>query len=78
VIRYLPGNEAGARLVQTYLGGVGTLVSDQSIVDASVVVVIGGDFHGVSTPATTATTAASGGAGRTTTTTKPKATAPAC
>jgi LCP family protein required for cell wall assembly len=54
-ILYAPGLETSAQLVQSYLGGVGQVIEDSSIVDADVVVVIGEDFGGVSKP--------SGGAG---------------
>jgi LCP family protein required for cell wall assembly len=49
-ILYAPGFETKAQLVQSYLGGVGTLMADESIVDADVVVIIGDDFTGVKKP----------------------------
>lgn len=55
-IRYRPGMDAKARLVLANVGGVGTLVVDNAIVDADVVLVIGPDFAGVTT-ATAAPTA---------------------
>jgi len=39
-----------ARVVQSYLGGVGKLVEDKSIVQADVAVVLGQDFKGVTPP----------------------------
>jgi polyisoprenyl-teichoic acid--peptidoglycan teichoic acid transferase len=49
-ILYAPGLETSAHLVQAYLGGIGTVVEDSSIVDADVVVVIGDDYIGVRSP----------------------------
>ncbi len=47
-IRYRPGSEDKAAVVQSYLsGGVGELVADDSIVEADVLLVIGEDFDGV-------------------------------
>lgn len=68
-IRYRTGAEDQARLVQSYLGGVGTLIADPSIAAADVVVVLRSDFQAVSAPglATTAPTTAA----KTTTTAKP-------
>ncbi len=78
-IRYRSGSEAKAQLVQSYLGGVGTRVQDDSIVEADVLLVIGKNFVGVAspgdTPSTTApttTTRPANGSGTTTTTTLPK------
>jgi len=79
-IRYRSGSEAKAQLVQAYLGGIGTLVPDDSIVEADVLVVVGKNFLGVAapgeTPSTTAPTTttrpASGSTGTSTTTTLPK------
>ncbi|HEY3831273.1 MAG TPA: LCP family protein [Acidimicrobiia bacterium] len=63
-IRYAPGDGTKAQLVQAYLAGVGTLVSDSSLPNGTVRVVLGGDFGGVSAPAS-----ASHAANSTTTTT---------
>lgn len=49
-VRYRPGGDAHARTVARFLGGVGQLVEDGSIVDADVVVVIGADFSSVQAP----------------------------
>lgn len=49
-IRYLPGLEDAALLVQSYLGGSGRLVERADIPQAEVVVVLGDDFEGVSAP----------------------------
>ncbi|HEX4778644.1 MAG TPA: LCP family protein [Acidimicrobiia bacterium] len=81
-VRYLPNAHDKAALVQRYLGGVGRLVADSSIVDADVVVLLGGDFQHVVAPgaagsagsaATTPTTR-----GHTTATSAAKSAAPAC
>ncbi|HZR12889.1 MAG TPA: LCP family protein [Acidimicrobiia bacterium] len=80
-VRYLPSEQEKAALVQQYLGGVGRLVADSSIVDADVVVVLGRDFQHVVAPGsgTTASTAAAPATrGHTTTTTAAKSAAPAC
>lgn len=58
-IRYRPGSEDKARVVQRYVGGVGRLVKDSAIVEADVVLVLGRDFSGV-TPPLGAPTASSG------------------
>jgi len=50
-VRYRPGSEAKAQVVQALLtDGVGKLVEDESIVEADVLLVIGEDYAGV-TPA---------------------------
>lgn len=46
-IRYRAGAEEKARLVLRNVGGVGKIVSDNSVSDADVVLVIGADFAGV-------------------------------
>jgi LCP family protein required for cell wall assembly len=50
-VRYRPGSEAKATVVQSYLGGVGRLVEDGSVVEADAVVVVGKDFKAVAAPA---------------------------
>ena len=60
-VRSRPGGEAAARTVQQHLGGVGSPVEDDSIVDADVVVVLGTDFGAVEGAATPAGVPASGG-----------------
>jgi polyisoprenyl-teichoic acid--peptidoglycan teichoic acid transferase len=50
-VRYRPGSEGLAEVVKGYLGGVGELVADDSIVEADVLLVIGSDFDGVTAPA---------------------------
>jgi LytR cell envelope-related transcriptional attenuator len=49
-VRYRPSSLDKARVVQSYLGGVGKLVEDNSIVEADVAVVLGTDFKGVTPP----------------------------
>lgn len=70
-IHYRPGNEDKGKLVARYLGGVGRLVSDDSISDADVVVMLAKDFQGITAPAgakttTTSTTKSSSGSSNTT------------
>jgi hypothetical protein len=50
LVRYRPGLEDAARLVRSYLGGVGRLVESERIADADVVVVLGPDFESLSAP----------------------------
>jgi LCP family protein required for cell wall assembly len=50
-VRYRPGSLAKARVVHSYLGGVGRLVEDKSVVQADVAVVLGSDFRAVTPPA---------------------------
>lgn len=64
-VHYRPGTEVKARLVLSYLGGVGRLVPDPSIVDADVVVHIARDFRGVTPPAGSAAPASKGNAAAT-------------
>ena len=49
-VHYRPGSLDKARVVQSYLGGVGKLVEDKSIVEADVAVVLGPDFKAVTPP----------------------------
>ena len=49
-VHYRPGSLDKARVVQSYLGGVGKLVEDKSIVEADVAVVLGSDFKAVTPP----------------------------
>jgi polyisoprenyl-teichoic acid--peptidoglycan teichoic acid transferase len=49
-VHYRPGSLDKARVVQSYLGGVGRLVEDKSIVEADVAIVIGADFKAVTPP----------------------------
>jgi polyisoprenyl-teichoic acid--peptidoglycan teichoic acid transferase len=49
-VRYRPNSIDKARVVQSYLGGVGKLVEDKSVVQADVAVVLGKDFKGVAPP----------------------------
>ncbi len=53
-VRYRPGSLAKARVVQSYLGGVGRVVEDKSVVQADVAVVLGADFRAVTPPANAA------------------------
>jgi len=55
-VQYASGQEDAARLVQSYLGGVGTLVPSTSTGGAQVVVVLGRDFHAVASPSASTTT----------------------
>ena len=49
-IHYRAGSLDKARAVQSYLGGVGKLVEDKSIVQADVAVILGADFKAVTPP----------------------------
>jgi LCP family protein required for cell wall assembly len=49
-IHYRTGSLDKARVVQSYLGGVGKLVEDKAIVQADVAVILGHDFKGVTPP----------------------------
>ena len=49
-IHYRAGSLDKARVVQSYLGGVGRLVEDKSIVQADVAVILGADFKAVTPP----------------------------
>ena len=56
-VRYRPGSEDKAEVVRAILaGGVGTLVEDDTIVEADVQLVLGSDFEGVAPPAGAAPT----------------------
>lgn len=59
-IRYQRGQREAARLVATYLGGVGRLIEDKSLIDADVSLVIGPDFVGVRAPGSTGASGSSG------------------
>lgn len=50
-VRYVPQAALKAKLVQSYLGGVGRFVADPKIVDADVLVVLGRDFKKIVPPA---------------------------
>lgn len=49
-IHYAEGAQAKAELVQKALGDIGKLIPDPSVRDVDVVLVVGGDFGGVSDP----------------------------
>jgi LCP family protein required for cell wall assembly len=49
-VRYRPGSQSKAAAVQSYLGGVGKLIEDRTIVEADVAVVLGNDFKAVAAP----------------------------
>lgn len=49
-VRYAPQAAAKAQLVQSFLGGVGQLVADPSLVQTDVVLVLGRDFRGILAP----------------------------
>ena len=53
--------------MQQYLGGIGTLIEDKSLIDADVAIVVGPDFGTVAAPGASG----SGGAKPTTTTKRP-------
>ncbi len=53
-VHYRPGSLDKARVVQSYLSGVGKLVEDKSIVEADVAVVLGTNFKAVTPPANAA------------------------
>jgi LCP family protein required for cell wall assembly len=55
-VRYASGDEAKAKVVQSYLAGGGTLVADSTITDHHITVVLGADFTSVIAPATSTTT----------------------
>jgi polyisoprenyl-teichoic acid--peptidoglycan teichoic acid transferase len=50
-VRFRPGSQDKAAVVQRYLGDVGKLVEDSSIVEADVALVLGKDFTAVGDPA---------------------------
>jgi polyisoprenyl-teichoic acid--peptidoglycan teichoic acid transferase len=66
-IRYVPGQEDQAKLVRSHLAGGAVLVKDTTIVGVDVVLVLGKDFKGVTTP---------GGTGKASATTSPQAAPP--
>jgi LCP family protein required for cell wall assembly len=79
-IHYAPANQAKAALVARYLNGVGKLVSDSTAKGTDVVLIVGGDWKGVTPPAGAAGQSGSGsgqsasgqsGSGKATTTTAP-------
>jgi polyisoprenyl-teichoic acid--peptidoglycan teichoic acid transferase len=49
-VHYRPGSLDKARVVQSYLSGVGKLVEDKAIVEADVAVVLGTNFRAVTPP----------------------------
>jgi LCP family protein required for cell wall assembly len=49
-VHYRSGSLDKARVVQSYLGGVGRLVEDKAIVEADVAVILGSDFKAVTPP----------------------------
>jgi LCP family protein required for cell wall assembly len=53
-VHYRPGSLDKARVVQSYLSGVGKLVEDKAIVEADVAVVLGTNFNAVTPPANAA------------------------
>jgi LCP family protein required for cell wall assembly len=59
-VRYRPGSQDKADVVQSYLGGVGKLIEDRAVTEADVDIVLGRDFSAVVAPAgpSPATTAA--------------------
>ena len=80
-IHYAPAAQPKAALLARYLNGVGRLVSDSSVRTTDVVLIVGGDWKGVTPPAGAAPPSASAGsgqaaAGKAATTTAPSTTAP--
>lgn len=59
-VRYRHGSLDKARVVQSYLGGVGRLVEDKSIVQADVSLVLGRDFKAITPPPNAAAPAPTG------------------
>ena len=53
-VHYRPGSLDKARVVQSYLSGVGKLVEDKAIVEADVAIVLGTNFKAVTPPANAA------------------------
>jgi LCP family protein required for cell wall assembly len=49
-VHYRPGSIDKARVVRSYIGGVGKLVEDKSVVEADVALVLGSDFKAVTPP----------------------------
>ena len=49
-VRYASGALEKAKVVQSYLGGVGTLIPDASLIDTDVAVVLGQDHTAVTLP----------------------------
>jgi LCP family protein required for cell wall assembly len=58
-VHYRRGSQDKAKVVATYLGGVGKLVEDKSVVDADVNVVLGTNFKAVAAPPNATAPAAS-------------------
>jgi LCP family protein required for cell wall assembly len=77
-VRYGSNGLAAATLVQSKLGGQGTLVPDSTINGTDVTVVLGSDFSAGGVTPTTSTTAAKSKTAKTTTTTAPADPAAAC
>jgi polyisoprenyl-teichoic acid--peptidoglycan teichoic acid transferase len=50
-VRYRPGSQDKAAVVQSYLGGVGKLIEDRSVAEVDVDIVLGKDFKAVAAPA---------------------------
>jgi LCP family protein required for cell wall assembly len=49
-VRYRPGSQDKANVLKSYLGGVGKLVEDKSVVQADAAVVLGQDFKAITPP----------------------------
>ncbi len=69
-VRYASGALDKAKVVQGYLGGVGTLVPDASLIDTDVAVVLGQDYTAVTLPAGATAPSATTAAPQSTVTTK--------
>jgi LCP family protein required for cell wall assembly len=69
-VHYRPGSLDKARVVQSYLGGIGRLIEDKAVVEADVSLVLGPDFQAITPPPGAA-------ASQATTTPAPATTSPA-
>ena len=58
-VHYRRGSQDKAKVLASYLGGVGKLVEDKSVVDADVNVVLGTNFKAVAAPPNATAPAAS-------------------
>ena len=58
-VHYRRGSRNKAKVVASYLGGVGKLVEDKSVVDADVNVVLGTNFKAITAPPNATAPAAS-------------------
>jgi LCP family protein required for cell wall assembly len=61
-IRYRPDSQAKAQVLQSYFGGIGKLIPDDTIVEAHITVVLGRDFKAITTSANSGTAGSQGSA----------------